>query len=789
MEWIDKDLGAVSAYAIAVKNGYTGTEAEWEAYIANASTNAQNAAASATAAAGSATAAAGSATAAAASAADALQHTQSVIESWLGDNIDPATGYALDRTLALSNAAAPADMVGDLKSANDQNQKMGVLEQDVPGNIADFATLVDGVLQYDYSINSTTNMKYRVCTENEVVFPVDTALYTDTGFRVLWMKREGTTITSSGWFTGETVIPAGTFCKIQIARTSETASEIADIPTFAAALHLKYIYADKRDESIKSNNDFFMSAKKSVSFLGHWAVGSINSSGVNTYTEKHRISLVDIADVDETIVINIDSGYRIYVFWFDNVGTFVRSEGWLTESCVIKKGSRIKIVIAKVTESTGTLINISDALNAVWCVSPWKMNTIQNTYNLLDVGFDEWTKRGSGTIEPSADGTSIKITAGNTHPFCGYIYVDVRNFEKVTLYFEGWNGTGVGGIRIGKNSVGSGTNWTWIGYVRNNYTLFDVSSINYLVIALYSTNESSATAGQYIIYHDVMVYAGDAIKPYAASITAYDYEARSIAEKASQRENNTFLDVLHRGGYYMNENGENRLEAIEYNCKIGGFRVMELDVQFTFDKIPVMCHLDTNSASLHLFKSGGEYVDVTISEKTFAELQEYDYLGTTVAKLEDGLKVCKRYGIEVALDKSFYLTAEQFGIVQALLSQLCMEDHVYWLGPTKDGALSILSWYPKAKIIFSTDATSWLNNNSWTEYFKEYNAATFYVVVEASGVSNANIDSILEIKPPFMAFGLYLINDITAYRKWFYRTGILISDYYKYGDVVSGLNH
>ena len=119
MEWIDKDLGAVSAYAIAVKNGYTGTEEEWEAYIANASTNAQNAAASATAAAGSATAAAGSATEAAASAADALQHTQNVIENWLGNNIDPATGYALDRTLALPNAAAPADMVGDLKSATD----------------------------------------------------------------------------------------------------------------------------------------------------------------------------------------------------------------------------------------------------------------------------------------------------------------------------------------------------------------------------------------------------------------------------------------------------------------------------------------------------------------------------------------------------------------------------------------------------------------------------------------------------------------------------------------------
>ena len=67
MAVISKDLGPVSAYAVAVANGFTGTEAEWEQYIANASTAAQSAAGSATAAANSASAAAQSATAAAAS--------------------------------------------------------------------------------------------------------------------------------------------------------------------------------------------------------------------------------------------------------------------------------------------------------------------------------------------------------------------------------------------------------------------------------------------------------------------------------------------------------------------------------------------------------------------------------------------------------------------------------------------------------------------------------------------------------------------------------------------------
>lgn len=102
-EWTTVDLGAVNAYAMAVLAGYTGTAAQFEQYMADIANGAS--------------AAAASASAAAASAADALQHTQSVIETWLGNNIDPDSGYALDRTLALSSAAAPADMVGALKSA------------------------------------------------------------------------------------------------------------------------------------------------------------------------------------------------------------------------------------------------------------------------------------------------------------------------------------------------------------------------------------------------------------------------------------------------------------------------------------------------------------------------------------------------------------------------------------------------------------------------------------------------------------------------------------------------
>ena len=150
VNWTDKDMGVVSAFGVAKENGWTGTEAEWEAlqaaapqkasdaeayaagtrsgtavdsddpaYQNNAKYYKEQAAGSATAAAGSATAAEESEISAAASAANALEHTQNVIETWLENNIDPDSGYALDRTLAISTAAAPADMVGDFKNAFD----------------------------------------------------------------------------------------------------------------------------------------------------------------------------------------------------------------------------------------------------------------------------------------------------------------------------------------------------------------------------------------------------------------------------------------------------------------------------------------------------------------------------------------------------------------------------------------------------------------------------------------------------------------------------------------------
>lgn len=155
---ITRDLGIVTAYGYALSKGYTGTEEEFailmadyadvadiaeawavgtragvpveesdETYHNNSKYYAEQAADSASAASDSAGLASGSAgaakdseDAAAASEAAAKDYADHIadpvsglVTGWLNDHVDPDTGYVIDNTLTVQNAAADAKKVGD----------------------------------------------------------------------------------------------------------------------------------------------------------------------------------------------------------------------------------------------------------------------------------------------------------------------------------------------------------------------------------------------------------------------------------------------------------------------------------------------------------------------------------------------------------------------------------------------------------------------------------------------------------------------------------------------------
>lgn len=78
----------------------------------------------------------------------------SAVETWLAANVDPETGYVLDRTLSQENAAAPADLVGKLKNALTE---MGFND---PITLSDY-TLINGSVHSNGKWYSSANQNYK----------------------------------------------------------------------------------------------------------------------------------------------------------------------------------------------------------------------------------------------------------------------------------------------------------------------------------------------------------------------------------------------------------------------------------------------------------------------------------------------------------------------------------------------------------------------------------------------------------------------------------------------------
>jgi len=131
-----------TAYQYAVDGGYTGTEADFTQLCANLGievghlenmTVVVNQVASSVAP--SATYVDGTLTINVPAATDA--QVSSAVGTWLDENVDPTTGYVLDRTLTQENAAAPADLVGDLKESFNDFTLGKVLLEFESGSYAD----------------------------------------------------------------------------------------------------------------------------------------------------------------------------------------------------------------------------------------------------------------------------------------------------------------------------------------------------------------------------------------------------------------------------------------------------------------------------------------------------------------------------------------------------------------------------------------------------------------------------------------------------------------------------
>ena len=435
--WNNLDLGGVDAYAAAVKAGYTGTRQQWMTAMQNAEANGlksegyatgkqngtpvssgtyyqdnakyykEQAAGSATAASESATAAAGSASSAAASAADALNHTQSVIETWLGNNITEPE-YPLDRTLALSNAAAPADMVG---SAIEQAATGMTINVSSATSVVTNVPIIAGIpYVFDLSVSNGGTTAFVDGYSSDTVTLLNGVVgktFQNSGYLKLYIISQRT-------ITGKVYID-GTSFKLNLAH-----------PVNVPAINTIAIKTKKANESIYNTNRQFNTTGLTIDNI---------SSHISSATYQYTFDPIRIRNSDGSLVYNnlhIENLATLQndqqcCYTFDKYGAYLRTVMFNTMV------SRNPVFASD--EYFAALIefpNTSSMANMKWVVDDVNVEWIRNSTEINEIMSKLYGNSFSASAASGSTTTSMYIESGVEYTF------ETTADRSVTLFVEGY---------------------------------------------------------------------------------------------------------------------------------------------------------------------------------------------------------------------------------------------------------------------------------------------------------------------------------------------------------------
>lgn len=151
-----------------------------------------------------------------------------------------------------------------------------------------------------------------------------------------------------------------------------------------------------------------------------------------------------------------------------------------------------------------------------------------------------------------------------------------------------------------------------------------------------------------------------------------------------------FYSTAHQGyiGYGSKENTQ---QAFIDACESGKFNCIETDARLTKDNIFVLSH------NASIVNNGITYV---IKEKTYEELKK---VFTDICTLEECMKICKKYGVYLLIDKLIDATIEENSqYLFPIIRKYRMQDTVLFSSTVsrEEWNRKILEFNPKAKIAF-----------------------------------------------------------------------------------------
>lgn len=333
------------------------------------------------------------------------EQTQNAVNAYLSTVITNPDSPPLDRTLSSNVSAAPADMVGDLKSALNDS----LVGKETFITHGDFAI---GGLNVDGTLKPSETMRASSANLSKLSFDRDITVSVKSGYAWGYIPFTETTPGQwAGWYTTPTKIDAGTSFVVQIRRNPESASPVANVSEFVSALTFTTKAETEIDEWQAELDSFEEEITESIDEITHEVITenqnetesfllysnfehySLNTDGTFITNEKYRVSCTDRITFDRDLNISVASGFRWGYIPYVN-GAYGTWSGWKTTNFLMPSGTVFIVQIARTTESSSEIANVIEFTSAV---TFRKVSSLEIQENKLAIKADESAIEYSGS--------------------------------------------------------------------------------------------------------------------------------------------------------------------------------------------------------------------------------------------------------------------------------------------------------------------------------------------------------------------------------------------------------
>lgn len=331
----------------------------------------------------------------------------------------------------------------------------------------------------------------------------------------------------------------------------------------------------------------------------------------------------------------------------------------------------IRLVVQKSADGDDTVLGASDWPTGLYdYMDEWlaenEPTEIANLKSDLSdvkdaVGISKFPVSATALSNGSSSGktviTGITIKAGVQYTLSASI--NEATTKKAYIYIKDSGGTNLAnGLPINIGATTATHNYTFNETYEGAYIVFALA-VNDITISIeLDSNEEKKNK------IEKLEERVDAVRPY------YNFERIE-----------SVIGVSHMG-YHVTA-PENTIPAFRMS-KSQGFNMVECDVHFTGDSvpIPVLLHDTTINRTCCNASDGSAITDtIDVSSKTYSELLAYDactpskwnvYKGTKIPKFEDLLALCRELGLYIMVDCKALTDVDKIATLVSLLKQYDM---------------------------------------------------------------------------------------------------------------------